>query len=217
MPSALPGSVSSVVNWGHTPPALGTSSAHHRQAWDDMWPAMLCELHGSNPGCFDFPSTLGRDWIQDSVKWWAPELWDPKEPEGAFWLTAPLFSSCLLVPSPPTFYEEFETTSLSHSTCGTHKWLLSLPSIFFFFLTFYFTLECGSTVKNLPNNSGDDGDESSIPGSGRSPGGGHGNPLYYPCLGNPMDRGAWRATVHRIAMSRTQLKQHPHSWLTILC
>ena len=46
----------------------------------------------------------------------------------------------------------------------------------------------------------------SIPGSGRSPGGGHGNPLQYSCLDNPMDRGAWWATVHRIAKSQTQLK-----------
>ena len=47
----------------------------------------------------------------------------------------------------------------------------------------------------------------SIPGSGRSPGGGDGNPLQYFCLGNPMDGGAWRAAVHRIAKSRTRLKQ----------
>ena len=48
-------------------------------------------------------------------------------------------------------------------------------------------------VKNLPANSGDTG---SIPGSGRSSGEGNGNPLQYSCLGNPMDRGAWQATVH---------------------
>ena len=42
-------------------------------------------------------------------------------------------------------------------------------------------------------------DSGSIPGSGRSPGGGHGNPLWYSCLENPMDRGAWRATVHGVA------------------
>jgi len=46
----------------------------------------------------------------------------------------------------------------------------------------------------------------SIPGSGRSPGGGHGNPLQYFCLENSMDRGAWWATVHRVTKSRTQLK-----------
>ena len=45
----------------------------------------------------------------------------------------------------------------------------------------------------------------SIPGSGRSPGEGNGNPLQYSCLGNPMDRGAWWATVHRVAKSQTQL------------
>ena len=47
-------------------------------------------------------------------------------------------------------------------------------------------------VKNLPVNAGNVG---SIPGSGRSPGGGNGNPLQYSCLGNPMDGGAWRSTV----------------------
>ena len=51
-------------------------------------------------------------------------------------------------------------------------------------------------VKNLPANSGNIRDSSLIPGSGRSPGGGHGNPLQYSCLENPMDRGAWWATVH---------------------
>ena len=58
-------------------------------------------------------------------------------------------------------------------------------------------------LKDLPANAGDVRDLSSIPGSGRSPGGGHGNPLQYSCLENPMDRGAWRATVHRVAKSQT--------------
>ena len=49
------------------------------------------------------------------------------------------------------------------------------------------------------------GDLDSIPGSGSSPGGGNGNPLRYSCLENPMDRGAWRATVHGVAESRTQV------------
>ena len=47
------------------------------------------------------------------------------------------------------------------------------------------------------------GDLGSIPGFGRSPGGGHGNPLQYSCLENPTDRGVWQATVHRIAKSQT--------------
>ena len=51
-------------------------------------------------------------------------------------------------------------------------------------------------VKNLPANAGDIG---SIPGSGRSPGVGNGNPLLCSCLGNPMDREAWQAIVHEVA------------------
>ena len=58
-------------------------------------------------------------------------------------------------------------------------------------------------LKNLPANAGDPG---SIPGSGRSPGEGNGNPLQYSCLENPVDRGAWQAIVHRVAKNWTQLK-----------
>ena len=47
----------------------------------------------------------------------------------------------------------------------------------------------------------------SVPGSGRSPGGGHGNSLQYSCLENPMDRGAWQAKVHGVTKSQTWLKQ----------
>ena len=52
-------------------------------------------------------------------------------------------------------------------------------------------------------NAGNTDDASLIPGPGRSPGGGNGNPRQYPCLENPMDRGDWRATVHGIAESDT--------------
>ena len=54
-------------------------------------------------------------------------------------------------------------------------------------------------VKNLPANAGDIRNVGFIPGSGRSPGGGNGNPLQYSCLENPMDRGAWQAAIHSIA------------------
>ena len=60
-------------------------------------------------------------------------------------------------------------------------------------------------VKNVPTNAGDVRDTGSIPGSGRSPGEGHSNPLQYSCLENPTDRGAWWAIVHRAPKSRTQL------------
>ena len=56
----------------------------------------------------------------------------------------------------------------------------------------------GASGKDLPVNAGDVRATGSIPGSGRSPGGGNGNPLQYSCLGNPMDRGVWQATVHRV-------------------
>ena len=65
-------------------------------------------------------------------------------------------------------------------------------------------------VKNLPANAGDAGDVGLISGSGRSPGEGNGNPLQYACLKNSTDRGAWRATVHRVSDSWTQLSKHPY-------
>jgi len=61
----------------------------------------------------------------------------------------------------------------------------------------------GSVIKNLLDNAGDTGNVFSIPGSGRSPGEGNGNLLQHPCLENPMDRGAWWATVHRVTKSWT--------------
>ena len=62
-------------------------------------------------------------------------------------------------------------------------------------------------VRNPPANAGDLRDAGSFSGSGRSLGGGQGNPLQYSCLGNPMDRGTWRATVHEVTQSWTRLKQ----------
>ena len=61
-------------------------------------------------------------------------------------------------------------------------------------------------VKNLPANAGD---VVLIPGLGRSPGEGSGNPFQYPCMGNPIDRGAWRATAHEVAeeLDTTETKQ----------
>ena len=67
-------------------------------------------------------------------------------------------------------------------------------------------------LKNAPANAGDRRDVGSIPGMGRSPGGGHGSPLQYLCLENPMDRGAWRATVHGAAKSRSQLSTSTHTF-----
>ena len=64
-------------------------------------------------------------------------------------------------------------------------------------------------VKNLPVNAGDTGDLSSIPGSGTSPGGGHGNPLQDSCLENPMDGGALWAAVHGVTeLDTTEAPKH---------
>ena len=72
--------------------------------------------------------------------------------------------------------------------------------VFFYWLLM--GVPSGSVVKNLPANPGDSG---LIPGSGRSPGEVNGNPLQFSCLGNSMDRGAWRAAVHGVPKSRTRL------------
>ena len=69
----------------------------------------------------------------------------------------------------------------------------------------------GSAVKNPPASAGDIG---SIPGLGRSPGVGHGNPLQYSCLENPMERGAWQATAHgghKRMRHDLRIKQQHHS------
>ena len=68
-------------------------------------------------------------------------------------------------------------------------------------------------VNNPPANAGDAKDVGLIPGSGRFPEEGNGNPVQYSCLENPVDRGAWPATVPRVAKSQTQLKRlgtHTH-------
>ena len=69
----------------------------------------------------------------------------------------------------------------------------------------------GAVVKNPSASAGEVRDTGSIPRSGRSPGGGYGNPLQYSCLENPMDRGAWQATVHRVA------KRVGHKWSELAC
>ena len=76
-------------------------------------------------------------------------------------------------------------------------------------------------VQNLPANAGDVRNMSSIPRLGRSPGGGHGNPLQYFCLENPMDRETWQATVHRVSrvghnrsdLARTHTMMQKSRWL----
>ena len=77
----------------------------------------------------------------------------------------------------------------------------------------------GSVVKEFTCNAGDAGDTGSVPGSGRSLGGEHGNPLQCSCLENPMDRGAWQAMVHGVAKCQTRqrwLSTHAQSICTVV-
>ena len=67
----------------------------------------------------------------------------------------------------------------------------------------------GTVIKNSPANVGDARDAGSVPGLGRSPGVGNGNPLQHSCLENSTDRGAWRTTVYGVTMYRT--RQHTHN------
>ena len=70
--------------------------------------------------------------------------------------------------------------------------------------------QVGLVIKNPPSDAGDVRGMGLIPGSGRSPGGGHGNPPQYAHMENPMDRGGWRATVHLVAKSWIRLKRLRH-------
>ena len=72
------------------------------------------------------------------------------------------------------------------------------PSIAMWYVLFW-SSHVALVVKNLPAKAGDERGTDSVPELGRSPGGGHGNPLQYTSLENPMDRGAWQATVHGVA------------------
>ena len=68
-------------------------------------------------------------------------------------------------------------------------------------------------IKNSPANAGDARDTGSVPGLGRSPGGGNGNPLQYSCLKKPMDRGAWQAAVHGVKKNQTPLSTFVHTFV----
>ena len=94
-----------------------------------------------------------------------------------------------------------------------HPFVFLFVFDFFKYINILLSFPGGSEVKNPLANAGDEG---SIPGLGRFPGGGYGNPLQYSCLQNPMDREAWWAIVNRVANSWTQLSEHTHNILLLL-
>ena len=109
--------------------------------------------------------------------------------------------------------------SLSHKThlpstqwcrCLFYWWHKTEVQLYDITCSSYTASQVALVVKNPPANAGDIRDVGSIPVLGGSSGGGHGTPLQYSCLENPMDRGAWGATVHRVAQSQTRLK-----WLSM--
>ena len=106
----------------------------------------------------------------------------------------------------PDLYLKWQVLSVSsadhpHITYSLRRWDLSL-----LFCNCQVS-QLALVVKNLPANTGDVRDTGLIPWLVRSSGGRHGNPVQYSCLENPLDRGAWWATVHRVTKSWTWLKQ----------
>ena len=102
------------------------------------------------------------------------------------------------------------TCTLGRPKCLIRLWVYFWQNIYtqYCFLLYHIRKHPGASqvvqvVKNLPANAGDIRDMGLIPGLGRSLGEGHGNPLQYSCLENPMERGAWRPTVHGVVKSRT--------------
>ena len=91
--------------------------------------------------------------------------------------------------------------SVGNSTAGQLDSPVYVKAYFSLFFNWSRASQVSLVVKNPPANAGDLRDKGLIPGLGRFPGGGNGNPLQYSFLENPMDRGAWRATVHGVAES----------------
>ena len=107
---------------------------------------------------------------------------------------------------------DFIILLLSSMQIRFHHNVLSLriiksgSSIFFNVIVVPLGFSGGASGKEPPASAGDTRDLGLITGLGRPPGGGNGNPLQYSCLQNPMDTGAWQATVQRVTKSQTQLK-----------
>ena len=121
------------------------------------------------------------------------------------------FRAILFVPSATPAWNGFESKTQGSHRLLCHHLLLTSIEACSFSERLRQQNKKGTTMKSLYFPAGSDGKESacnvgdlgSIPGSGRPPGGGHGNPLQYSCLENPTDRGAWWATVHGVTESQT--------------
>ena len=132
-----------------------------------------------------------------------PSIWDSSSGvlcSGSGWVVRSVLFSLVV----------FSILSLRFPLCFTSDQVsfhTSIPHWAVFCTTCYLSSGFLDVVKNLPANAQDIRDPGSTPGLARSPGGGHANPLHYSCLGNPMDRGSLRATVHKVTMSQTRWKR----------
>ena len=153
------------------------------------------------------------------LKYWLTSIWSSREAWQFFFhfLAPHLFSdsvvvyvwcllfSCVWLFATPFYQWHCQTLSTLFKVS-----LDPFPTIFTLLSAIGRASQVALVVKNPPANAGDVRHLGSIPGLGRSPGGGHGNPLQYSCLENPTDRGACTATVHRIAKCQIWLK-----WLSM--
>ena len=112
----------------------------------------------------------------------------------------------------PSGYLWVESIGNCSSFFSTYFYIFIFKFYLFLFLAMLGASQMSLVVKNPPPNAGDLRNMGSIPGSGRSPGGGNSNPFQFSCLENPMDRRAWRVMVHRVEESQTQLKRLSTSW-----
>ena len=113
-------------------------------------------------------------------------------------------------PDTAGFQQPPDSASLAHSLRAVYTY--STPTISYLAASMFAKgFRSGSVVKNPPANAGDAGDTGSVPGLGRSSGGGSGNPLQYSCLENPLDRGAWRVIVQGIVKSQIWPTNRAHT------
>ena len=175
-------------------PKMDSSSVCFLLHYHISWPLIsACSFFPCPPGC------IGDDKLRLETQWLQGEL-----------LSA---ASCQTIGGCAFFSKIAGTESEGESAV-----ILSIKCHLnqFYYITKQISAsQVALVVKNLPTNAGDVRDVGSVPGSGRSPGEGNGNPLQYPCLENPMDRGAWWAIVHGVVKSQTRLSGCIHKQILV--
>ena len=121
----------------------------------------------------------------------------------------PFHEASLSILTPQWAFRLFPYLSYCERCCFLYFFVIFLGYVlickFFIYSCIYLLIGLPRWLSDKESNAGDSGDKSSIPGLGRFPGGGNGNPRQYSCLENPMDRKAWQTTVHRVTKSWKRL------------